>query len=114
VAKKIVGLEKPEGLSLPGTRAHKAIVDFLKKEGLGNTGAGSHGVFYSPSEWRQRGEEYGCNALLIVTYDGGDHRHAMTLDSECYALNERFQDALQKVDCFFEECTTWYGAVYPA
>ena len=110
-------LAMPRGLDAKGKEAYKAIIAFLKKRGMTYTGGCK--VFYSPQEWRQRGEKYGLKSKLIITYDGGDHARAFSMD-HCYVTgaasdyepNEAMQKALKAVGCYAEECTGWYAAVY--
>ena len=102
--------KKPEGLSPTGEAAHAVIMKFLTKKRLVSSGGCK--VFYSPAEWRERGEEYGTESELIVVYDGGDHRCAFNMDCECYKTIDQLQEELHKVGCFFEEATCWYGSVY--
>jgi hypothetical protein len=110
-------LAKPEGLDARGERAYEVVVAFLKARGM--TSAGGCKVFYSPGEWRERGEEYGREACLIVAHDGGDHARAFSFDAcyvhgqaEEYEACEAMQDSLDKVECHAEQCTTWYSAIY--
>ena len=103
--------QMPEGLSDKGQAAWKAIITLLLSEDP-QMSTGGCKAFYSPAEWRKRGEAYGCDGELIVVYDGGDHRPYFTLDSECYALVERMQQTVGTLGCHIEECTTWYAAVY--
>jgi hypothetical protein len=127
--KFIPELRMPIGLSPSGFLAHESIVDFLQAKGLTNTGGCR--AFYSPQEWAERGEEYGKRSILVVVYDGGDLRPAFNMDAaydaDCalvqefgrpegyqpYALLEAMQAELKKLGFYFEECTRWYGAVYP-
>lgn len=104
-------LAKPEGLSKLGEAAYAAILEFLHQHDLDHTGGCK--AFYSPDAWKERGEEYGTKSVLIVVYDGGSHRCCFTLSEQQYDLVEKMQKTLQKVGCYFEECTGWYGAVYP-
>lgn len=103
-------LEMPEGLSEQGHRAHAVIMRVLTEGESTHTGGCK--AFYSPQEWAARGEEYGTHSHLVVVYDGGAHRKHFTLDEECYELTEEMQAALREAGLHFEECTTWYGAVY--
>ena len=103
-------LEQPADLSEKGIKAHRVLVQYLKLQGLTDTGGCT--AFRSPKEWAERGETYGKDSHLIVVYDGGDHRAAFTLDGTQYATVEAMQQQLATVGCFFEECTGWYGAVY--
>jgi len=100
-------LELPAGLSREGTKAWRTICAYLRKHDLTYTGGCK--TFYSPAEWRARGEEYGRNAHLIIVYDGGAVRHAATIEGR---HNEGLIDALAAIGLFVEECTCWYAAVY--
>jgi hypothetical protein len=53
-----------------GEKAYKAIMSFLRKHKLTNTGGCR--AFYTPEEWKTRGEMHGGGAVLIVAHDGGD------------------------------------------
>jgi len=101
---------QPRGLSHLGKIAWATLVNFFKKNRLMSTGGGK--VFYSPQEWAARGELYAKRSVLVVVYDGGAHRSAMTLDAEQYDLNEEMQQALRDAGFYFEEGTGWYGGVY--
>lgn len=110
-------LTKPEGLDADGERAHGIVVAFLKARGMTYTGGCK--VFYSPKEWRERGEKYGRESVLIVAHDGGDHARAFSFDAchvhgraEEYEPCEAMQDALGEAGCFAEQCTCWHSAVY--
>lgn len=104
------GMERPAGLTPEGTEAWKTLVAFFKKMELTYTGGGT--AFYSPLEWAERREQYALDSLLIVAYDGGAHRDAMSIDADNYRLNQRMQDALGEKGFLFEEATGWYGGVY--
>lgn len=69
-------------------------------------------LFYTPTEWERRGEQYGLGAELIVAYDGGDLAYYFNLDRECYDLHEEMQLVLAEIGVYFEECTCWYSAIY--
>lgn len=69
-------------------------------------------AFYSKREWRDRGEEYGTDAVLILCHDGGD------LTNMCgYYPSPKAEDAfylyLKAKGYYVEGCTSWYSAVYP-
>jgi hypothetical protein len=71
-------------------------------------------AFYSPKEWKARGESYGADSLLIICHDGGDLAHLCNFDYECYKAMEEFRVFLR--DTYGvrpEPCTCWYTAVYP-
>lgn len=102
--------EIPAGLTKKGREAATVIVDFLKEKGLTDHGGG--GKFYTPKEWRKRGECYGTNSLLIVTHDGGDHACAFNWDYEAYSVMEELTQRLAKIGVYVEQCTSWYSAIY--
>lgn len=103
-------LERPAGLSDKGNAAYEAIVAFLTKNDLTYTGGCK--AFYSPAEWKDRGEEYGLESLLIVCHDGGD------LSALCYGngdhvpLQNAFVGALKAAGLYCQPCTCWYSAIY--
>jgi len=101
----------PEGLSAKGRKAAEVIVAHLKKRGLYHSGGCK--VFYTPAEWEARGEKYGHKSLLVICHDGGCHSYAFNPDYEQYDEYNARNDALSKVGCYVENCTSWYSAVYP-
>jgi hypothetical protein len=112
-------IAEPEGLSKFGADAHREIMRVLDRHGC--TDAGGCKAFYSPEEWRSRGEQYGLRAELIVVYDGGEFREFFSMDAcyanarpgiDCYAPMETMRKALERVGLFAEECTGWYAAIY--
>lgn len=111
----------PENLDAAGQRAHSAIVAQLQK--VGHTETGGCKTFYSPEEWRERGEEYGTSSKLIVVYDGGEVALSFSMDAaynelarpgtkNCYRFYEAMSKALEEAGFYVEECTGWYAAVY--
>jgi len=102
-------MELPLDCSL-ATRAHAAIMAVLEKHKATKTGGCK--AFYSPEEWRARGEQYAQESVLVVVYDGGAHRPFFTLDECQYDLCEEMQAALKPLGLYFEESTCWYGGVY--
>lgn len=84
-----------------------AFITVLREHGYTSTGGCR--PFYSPQEWKARGELYGRTSLFIVCHDGGDIATAIR-DS---AMFQRLQNALQKHGTYLEMCTCWYSAVYP-
>lgn len=119
-------LDMPPGLNDAGQRAHKIIVEYLKRHDLTHTGGCK--AFYSPAEWKDREEKYGTDGHLIVVYDGGDMRPVFSMDAaydvDCavfaetrqtrkpYSLYEGMQAALRDAGLYFEECTGWYSSVH--
>lgn len=122
-------LDMPAGLDEKGQQAYRIIVEYLKAHELTDTGGCK--AFYAPADWRVRGEQYGHKSVLVVVYDGGDLRPVFSMDAaydfDCmtvaehggrpanykpYSLYESLQDKLGEVGLHFEECTSWYCAVY--
>lgn len=112
-------INTPDNLSDDGVKVFDIIKNFLKgkiEEYDVDTGDPDNGYFYSPSEWSQRGEDYGTKSLLIVTYDGSELARFFSMD-ECYNIGsydsyEALQECLNESGYFFEECTCWYSAIY--
>jgi hypothetical protein len=100
----------PAGLSPKGKAAAEVILQVLKKDGA--DASGGCRVFYTPAEWKARGEQFGTNSELVVVYDGGDHAIYFDYDHECYSAIDKMADALRPVGVFTEACTGWYSAVY--
>src|SRR5690606_36728965 len=100
----------PEKQTAKGRKASGAIFEFLREKRLVDQGGGCR--FYTAKEWRDRGESYGRDALLIETHDGVDHAAAVNFDYEAYALMEELRDKLDTVGVWVEQCTSWYSAVY--
>ena len=103
-------LKMPEGLSTLGQEAHAKIMEFLEARDMLYTCGGQ--AFYSPSEWKKRGEQYGLKSEMIIVHDGGDLAACCNLDYECYKLNEQFIEKLAEAGVYIEQCTSWYSAVY--
>lgn len=103
-------LERPEGLSKDGNRAYDIIMTFLESRGM--TDPGGCKTFYSPAEWKSRGEEYGRNSELVIVHDGGDVAAICNMDYGNYKLHDALQEALSTAGFYFEGCTCWYSAVY--
>lgn len=104
--------EIPEDLSPTGKIVAEKILAAAKKAVEGDIDGGGCQAFYSPEEWKLRGESYGQNALLIIVHDGGDLAPFFNYDYEAYALIDRMDNALSELDCYAEQCTSWYSAVY--
>jgi hypothetical protein len=100
----------PTGLPRKGRLAAKLILEFLAEKGLTDHGGG--GKFYSPKEWRERGESYAQGSQLVITHDGGDHACAFNYDYEAYALMEELRGRLQPHGIYIEQCASWFSAVY--
>jgi len=93
----------PEGLSTSGVLAAEAFRQQAVQQGLPNSGGCK--VFYSPTEWCERGEAYGAESELVVVYDGSEARYLAE-------FNEKTEEVLARLGLFVECCTHWYAAVY--
>lgn len=78
----------------------------------GATSGGGCKAFYTPEEWRLRGEQYGTRSILIICHDGGDLAPWFNMDYGCYQKIETMADELKKLGVFAESCTCWYTAIY--
>ena len=99
----------PKGLTRAGRKAAQAILAVLVADG--STETGGCRTFYSPREWKKRGELYGKDSLLIVVYDGGavrDYFHSY----DYKARMERMDAALAAAGFRHERCTGVYTSVY--
>lgn len=105
------GFDLPEDASPAAARVHEAIMAVLNDAPYElSTGGGR--AFYTPEEWRARGEQYGRESVLIVVHDGGDHAHYFNPDYEGHHAKSIMDKALDKIGCYAEPCTCWYTAVY--
>ncbi len=68
-------------------------------------------TFYSPEQWKARGEQYGVESKLILVHDGGDFAPLLNLDYGEYTRFDAFAKLLGD-DLLIEQCTCWYSAVY--
>lgn len=70
-------------------------------------------AFYTPEKWRERGESYGLDSVLILCHDGGDLAQYCNIDYGCPGGIERMRQCLEPLGYWIESCTCWYSAVYP-
>lgn len=106
----------PTGLSAKGRKAAYAILRTLKAHKVDYISSVPNArLFYTPQEWRDRGEQYGTESELVVLYEEGDHRRFFAMGGEPadYRTHEAMRAALDVVGVYHEECNGWYGAVYP-
>lgn len=101
----------PNGLTAQGKKAAHAILNLLERQD--STYTGGCKAFYSPKEWRERGEAYGTDSVLIVVHDGGDLAYRFNYDHGCFGLVNEMAGALNEVGFYAEPCTSWYSAIYP-
>lgn len=101
----------PVGLSDKGKKAYKTIMDTMTLVN-GTVDTGGCKTFYSPAEWKARGEEYCRNAELIVVYDGGAVAGFFGYDYEQYDLINDMDQQLFNAGFYSEQGTTWYSGIY--
>ncbi len=68
--------------------------------------------FYTPDEWRARGESYGLNGALIVVHDGGNLAPLFNWDYGVGNSVSATGKALEAAGFYVEQCTSWYSAIY--
>ena len=110
IKQAVSDLSMPDGLSAKGKKAYKAIMQVMIDTDALETGGCK--TFYSSAEWKARGEEYCCNAELIVVYDGGAVAPFFNYDDEYYSLIDIMDQALEKVGLYSEQGTSWYSGIY--
>ncbi len=98
----------PKGLSRKGRSAALAMVRVLAENGHTT----EERSFYTPREWRERGETSGEGAALIVVHDGGDLYNYLSYMSEVPAWQEKLREALVKVGVYAESINNWSTAIY--
>jgi len=108
----LFGYPPPEGLSAKGKKAMGIILRVAKSLEMSYTGGCT--PFYSPQEWKERGEKYGRESLLIVCHDGGDLEAFFSPYEALDSFAEELRAALEAEGFFFENCTGWYTAIYEA
>jgi hypothetical protein len=103
-------LAVPTNISERGQEAHSVIMKFLTDNDMTDTGGCR--AFYSPAEWKARGEQYGLESLIVVVHDGGCLAPICNMDYGHYGLHDAMQAKLHAAGFFLEGCTSWYSAVY--
>lgn len=103
-------LAMPAGLSPIGVEAWRVITAYLSANGL--TWTGGCRAFYSPAEWRERGEDYGLRSELIVVYDGGQVREPFDPSGSSWTHEDEMARALREIGVYPERCACWYSAIY--
>lgn len=105
-------LNMPENLSETGKIAYAVIMEVLKDQELDLAGCKA---FSSPLEWNNRGELHGLTSHLIVVYSGGQLGKFFSLDkaeADNYFGYEKMNMMLRAAGLYFDECSSWYGAVH--
>lgn len=100
---------RTEQLNREGKRIAEAILGVLPETASG----GGCTAFYTPEQWRNRGETYGRDSALVIVHDGGDLAPYFNYDRERYNDIERMNEALARIGYYAENCTSWYSAAYP-
>jgi hypothetical protein len=71
-------------------------------------------TFYSPQEWRERGEEeLPMGTLLVVTHDGGDLAPYLNASYAQPDLYNGIRSSLKKLGYRLSQESSWYTAVLP-
>lgn len=99
----------PTGLSAKGRKGAKIIKKFLNE--IGETEQGGCRLFYTPEEWKNRKESYGCSGELIVVYDGG-YLYSVMNGEFGWKSKEKLDNLLRAEGLYLEDCTNWYSALY--
>jgi hypothetical protein len=77
---------------------------------------GHRKIFYSPEEWRERGEHFGTNAAFVILHECGDHAKYFSLDAayDCgtYAYHDEFFHWLKDNGFWSEQLYRWSSGVY--
>jgi hypothetical protein len=92
------------------TAPAKVILAHLKKKKMTYTGGCQ--AFYTPEEWKERGEQDGLTSELIVVHDGGDLAPFFNGDYEQFNLKSSMHKALEKAGYYSQQMTCWYTAIY--
>ncbi len=88
-----------------------AIREFMRSEdALYNGGCRA---FYSPDEWKERGEMFGTGSALILCHDGGELSYRCNWDKCRIEEIRRFDDFIYTLGYYVESLTGWYSALYP-
>jgi hypothetical protein len=100
-----------EGLTAEQSKIANIIIGIAEK-GYPEASGGGCKAFYTPKEWKARGEDYGTESKLVIVHDGGDLAPYFNSDYMRYEMGEEMQKALLAKGYYFEQCTCWYSAVY--
>ena len=78
---------------------------------------GGQKVFWSPKQWRDKGEPFGKGAELIILHEGGDHAQFFSLD-HAYESSKPYEDFefmiqyLKQRGFWAESLYRWSTAIY--
>ena len=109
----------PGGLSPLGRQAAIVIVEKTLQHRATYTGGCT--TFYTPAEWRSRGEPLEDGAVLVVVYDGGDVGRLIDYERCCPGGGARGDyepltdtaAALRAAGAVVQPVTNWYAEVWP-
>lgn len=101
----------PEGLSTKGQKAYKVIMDTMTLAN-GTVDTGGCITFYSPQQWKAKGELNCLDAELIVVYDGGAVARFFSYGYACYDLINDMDEQLSNAGFYSEQGTNWYSGIY--
>ena len=93
-------------------RVAEVIVEFLRKDLGKEPYSGGSRVFYSPKEWKDRGEQYSTNSVLVILHEGNDLARYCSYDVGDYKAIERMNQILEPLGFYIEQGTSWQSAVY--
>lgn len=105
-------LEIPAGLSARGAEAARLIRRYLLTNELTYTGGCQ--AFYTPREWRERGEPYSQGAVLIVVHEGSEVAYLFDYDkvNGNYSAMEQMAEILGRAGFLAESMNGWSTAIY--
>ncbi len=106
----------PEGLSARGEQAAHLVrgiaASIYNKTDADDLDLGGCRAFYTPKEWKERGEPYGKGACLIICHDGGDLAPVFNLDYESYMTYDTMFGRLLAEGFLAEQMYGWCTAIY--
>lgn len=88
------------------------IANWITAYNGGTFNTGGCRPFYTPAEWKNRGEDYGTESVLVLVHDGGDLARFCNSDYADLRAMEDFRSFLKSKNLYLEGCTCWYSAIY--
>ena len=106
------GWDVPTGL----TRESRAIAYAIRKVAEQNQwNSGGQKVFWSPAEWREKGERWNSDILNLL-FEGGDHAPSFSLDYSYnrngYSDYELMLELLKEHGVYSEQYFSWAGGIF--
>ena len=99
-------LKIPAGVRGPAREFAKKLLNYAAALEFNYTGGCK--LFYSGAEWRERGEAWGNNAVMVICHDGGDFWEILNYDSN---FNARKYTGVNAVSKIADECGVWTEAL---